>query len=593
MFTGPKRRNRRRALRLVGGTALLLVLLGLVAAGLLGNYYKKLIRKELPAAIAKATDGLYLVTIEDVHVNLITRHLTVDGIHLWPDPQKLKLLQGAGKVPPAVADINIPELQVQGARWFKRRDGRHIELKRLWLGGVNLHVTFYPQDSSTARYRPLHSAADKLAGIRIGSIAFSEPQISVTNLSAPAPWQGSIGGGEIELRKFEYRPGAADDSSRLLNSEGLEGYVRGIQWMRQRGGWYRLRCDSLAVSTEKQLLDLRNFSVLPAISNEAIYAATGYRMEIYRANIPALSVEGFSLTELIRRKTFLSRSAVLDRASLDIYYSRLLPKKTKPPHGTFPQQLLARLPLALQVPVLKLQDCSVSYTELSDLTRLPATISFKNIDGSADNISNRSGYNRQQPECNLRLSGHFQDRTDISVHLKLRMDDSSCAFSLKGRLGSVEAVQVNGPARAWGAAEVRNLRVQGMELELQGNRDSSWSSATLLYDRLKLKVQAVDSNTRQLRLRPFISLLANKMLLYPANPMPGGSVRVVQATAIPELNEPFLHLIWRHLFQAGARTTVHDDGMLGYIKNRQERRNYKAEHGRRHFFRNLFPKRQR
>jgi hypothetical protein len=245
--------------------------------------------------------------------------------------------------------------------------------------------------------------------------------------------------------------------------------------------------------------------------------------------------------------------------------------------------------MPLSIRSINLWNNTVRYSETNSKTGATGTLEFNYLRGGIYNVSNRPEEIARKPICRALISGKFMHRIDIAGVFDFALDSRKGAFSMMGRVRGLDAAQIRGPVRALAMADVTSLRIPDARMRIAGNEDSTWGHFTILYNNLKLKLNKWSEHDSDVHSRVFLSFLANKLLLYSDNPMPGEQLRSV-VTGVPRGNiRSFFPMLWKNIFQACMLTAIRDEGALDIVKRKA------ANKGKpkRKFFKGLFPKRNR
>jgi hypothetical protein len=231
----------------------------------------------------------------------------------------------------------------------------------------------------------------------------------------------------------------------------------------------------------------------------------------------------------------------------------------------------------------------VTYSELNGKTSATGTLDFSYLRGNITNVTNMPGVISQRSECNVYLQGKLAHRADVASVIRFPLQSKKGAFSLACRLKGLNASDIRGAVQAMAIADIKSLNLKDANVRMVGNEDSAWGTATILYDKLRVKLQRWNADDSDVHNRVLLTFLANKILLYESNPIPGEQIRTV-AIGLPRGNiRSFFQVVWKGLFQAGIRTALREEGAYDLVQRRQAAKGKPKKR----FFKNLFPKRKR
>lgn len=243
--------------------------------------------------------------------------------------------------------------------------------------------------------------------------------------------------------------------------------------------------------------------------------------------------------------------------------------------GKFPNQLLQQLKLPVDVRNIKIHNGNVSYTEISNKTHKKATIYFENMNGTISNISNIPSSLIKDSTCIAKLNCKFNKFTDVSTLFHLSLTDRRGGFSANVQLEGLQSHQISVQTKAFALIEIKSLNMRSLTMQLTGNELAAKSNFTMLYNNLGIKILTDENNLRSDKKRKgFLTFIANNMILYSHNPMPGDSVRKVNTTVQRDSLKSFFNLVWKNIQQGVQETTIRDMDVIEWIrKNEKDKKN--------------------
>ena len=537
--------------------------------------------------VAKATDSLYHITIEDISINAVTKSVTVTGVRIVPDSAQVARLIAEKKPPHVLIDATIPELFVSNVKWAEMVADKELSCDAIVISNPNIIIR-YSTDSVLAD--TVKKRAPAIDRILAKTIQIDDPAFEFQYGKGRDAFEIKSKGGQITANNWDFYPRKPVDASRFFAAQGATLSIMNIAYSKP-GGLYAFGTHQLQFNSTDHTLELDGVYIRPTVSKEDFYRREKEQKEIYEGSFPVVALQDFAWEPFFRTHIFQAGRMAVDDANLSIYLDRMQPANRNSRMGKFPHQLLMKAGVPLYIPEVAITNGTFLYTELNDKTQRPGTLRFSGIHGAITNVTNMPAAVAKDPHCYIRLAGKFMQRSDMAAMFDLMLSSKNGAFSVGGRLLNLEAGQIRDAAKALAVAEITSLQLRRMDFSIAGNEFDTHGQFTILYNNLKLKLEKVDTPTLHMHNRLLLSFLANKLLIYKDNPLAGEDPRQVTTLEARDTTKSFFNIIWRNMFDAIMQTAIRNEGVADIIKRKQANKDkIKPKHG---FFRTLFPKKKR
>lgn len=558
-----------------------LVVLASCASYYFSRHYRRIILSHLPAWAAAASDSLYKVSVGNISINILNRRVKVKDVHIYPDTAYLSRLRERGEVPPLTFDIRVPQIRVQGVLWedliLEKElscDLFSVRNPRILVRNQPSAVVPAPEPRRTAAAAPKPMALSRLLAKRLEVV---NAEVSYVHLGDHDSFYCNTQNGNIVFDNWELNPGKPAAPGRFLYGRDVRIALSCFLYYKP-GSLYLMRSDSLTFTSIDSQCRFRNLEIRPAISPEHFAQKVGFQKDRYEVKFGTCALQRLDWRALIDGTRLDADVLRLDSPEVMIHMDRRQPPGQENKLGRFPHQLLLKLPMPLHIDSAVVTEGKFAYAELSEKTRREGLILFEEINGTILNITNEPAVIRQRPEARAAFNALFMRSSPLNASFVFRLDDpAGGAFSLDAVLRQVEFSQLREAAKALAAADISSLRVPSLTFHLQGNEQQASGDFEFLYNNLKVRIQSIDGVTNRMSNRPFISLLANTVLLYPDNPMKGEEVRRVSIIQARDPYKSFFNLIWKSIFQALGKTALRGDDALNMVREQRERQAGKAE----------------
>ncbi len=558
--------NNRKFLKII------LIVVGIIIVGAFGvtiwvsQHYKTVIRERLPGWVSKSTDSLYYISFEDISINILTRRIAIDNIKIWHDTAQARRLHERGMAPHYFYAMNIPKATAKSIAWEELIGDKNLGCGELSFYKPKIIVTYRPElaDSlkDTVKKEP-----------QVDKVFFDEIRLTDGTLIYRTEKQkGSslvyANGVNISFTDWVYEPGKPQDSSRFLFAE--RGLIEIKDLIHKKDKFlYSIRTKGVYFDSQSDTLALLGFRLAASVSKQEYYRQAGMQKDMFDLDFPLVTFSRFDWNALMKKGHLKCGEITLKNPVVKDYFSRLAPPNTQSKYGKYPHQILQKLDLPLNIPKITLQNANGSYTEVSDATKQAGTLLFTGVNGSITNVTNIPEAIEKDKNCIVDLRGKFMRRSDISATFNFLLGSKNGAFSVNAALKNLDAVQLNSVAKALALAEIKSVHISRMDVSIQGNERYARSKFSMKYSDLKLSLHKLNDDSSATKRRGLLSFLANNILLYPENPMPGQDLRTANTYIHRDQYKSFFNLIWKNIFEGVISTVSRNEDLINAFRKKE------------------------
>ncbi|RYD52881.1 MAG: hypothetical protein EOP52_01665 [Sphingobacteriales bacterium] len=544
------------------------ILLGTVLLLLVGAsvWLAKEADGRMPAHLAQSirhmTGGLYRLESGRVRSMPLGRQIEFSDVRIVLDTARFRELQAVDSIPDRLFAIRMKTLRLTGIRWEDWWLDQAFYCKEVILGGLTVTVESGLGKTPFQLRTPQNKL--QLAGITLENLRAENMDFFFLHhvgrvLICASSRDGLLQGNHIRwaLRGFPaYEDltltlGATDlqlpDSRNEYAAAGWQIDFR-EQVFRMNGFRFRERpSDSLA--TTRHQLDI------------ALLEARGLR------KLTDTPGDFFALQHLKLYAPYVT--AFVNR-------QRGVPMSTTP--KDFPQRLLQKAGLPLWIEQTSITQGAVTYEETEPVTGRTGVVTFTELSGKIQSLWLAMPPPGHRPDpITVALNGHLQNRSLITVRAKLDMRDSLQRFVLSGKISRMQGTQISELAASLGKLRILRLQLDSMQFQYRGNTQVIRNTLRLAYHDLSVQLLRYDTVQKSMRQQPMLSMLANQLLLHPANPLAGQALRVAQTEYIRPQTQPFFGTLWRSLFENIKETVIADPVLLEYVRQKAATRQQRKD----------------
>ncbi|MBA3828411.1 MAG: hypothetical protein H0X33_05700 [Taibaiella sp.] len=521
-------KKRTHTFRIIG--AILGIIL-LVMAGIslyISLTYKKYIKEHLPEWVAKASDSVYHVSIQDISISLFTRQLTVTGIRLWPDTSCSNYHKETGSHHRIAVAIAIPKLEMKSIQWRKLISDKELACGEVILSAPTAMIISRARIVDSSRIMPEKKKDPAIKRIFASSIRIVAPNIAYKTYNKDddsSVW--TLKGGESVLNDWLLDPKVKDTTRFLLARSAV---IDSAAFMFCKpSALYRFQAAAVYFNSEKNLLTVNKLKVAPIVDKETFYKIVGHRITIWNASVRKLVFNDINWLGLMHNKTLIVSSINMDEPDVSLYFSYYPPHKPGSMVHADPTNMLRHLPLRVHVNEVAVSNAHISYTELSEKSQREGTLLFDHVSLHAHNIINIGSDIARNHVFKAEAKGKFMKTSNITAAYQVSLSDSLSPFIIEGEIKDMHASQIDPVARALALISVDSGHVQEIKAHVHGNQNTMQCMLNILYTDLQAELEKSDGGGK-MHERTILTAIANTFFVYHDNPINGKPPRTANVT---------------------------------------------------------------
>lgn len=577
-----------RSRRWIGRSLLgIVVLIGiyLIIGALVSAHYKKLVFDHLPALAAKATDSLYDITVEDLSVNILTRSVTVKGLRMRVNLEQLAHRKAEGRPAKVIFDVSVPEAVVSGVQWRDLKKEKELSCRKVVFRNPVIRIQVMPWWRRHFGRSP--HPAPMVSRVFAKHIRIENPHLDIRYSYGEDGFIVQANGGIVSAEDWDFHPRKRFDSTRFFAARTVNLNLKDLSYSKPEA-IYRYHLGSIGFDSRKAMVRLQNLSIHPAFPYDTIYAQLGHRKALLHFQLPLLRLEGLQWKRLLASEhVLIADHLMLDTPQLVVFASKRPPEDPEAPPSLFPNQRLQHFVLPVQISLVTIWGGSVEYQEKQALTGAVGSIHFNYLRGGIVNVTNMPEVVQRHPEAMLWLDGSFAYRAPLNVRMRFRLNSEKGGFSVAAVVHGLIAGDLHDAVEAIANVNLKSLNLPIARINIVGNEDSLWGKVSVAYSQLRLRLKKWNAEDSVLRARPLLNFLANNLLLYEANPMPGDSLRVATIGLARGRYRSLFQFVWKGIAQGCLETAIRKGPAYEMAMRRKEAK----AHPHQKFFKGLFPKR--
>ena len=527
-------------------------LLGLIV----WQFYKyRIVHQQLDKTLSNKSGGLYSIHYEGLVLDEVRGILHVKNITIVPDTAIYRQMTEEHRNPPALIRISIPALDILGVKTPKALLGKQIEGGKLLITNPAIVIELDHFSGDSTIYNPGKDLSKDLLGkllkISLDSVEVAHAKVLVRDMGTKETTFSSDNVSFL-LSDLLIDSIAIKDSSRILFSRNLDMSCNEIIFP-TRNEKYRLHVEKLQFAGRENNFHIGRIGIVPQLSEAAFAGSSPVQKDRYD-----FEMEGITLRNVVREglwhKQIRADSLIVNKSSFKVYRDLSYPRDTVSKVGRYPQQLLMRLHVPVNIKKMVFLHSFIEYKEKNAKSDSAGKLQFFDVSGTFSNVTNMKAAIDRNNECTLLFRAKLLDKTPVDARLVMLLKDPKGKFRIEGNIGGLDVVSLNGLTQPMGLTRMEKGKIDNLHFDLRATDSQGEGKLIMLYSDLKISLLKKDKKENKYDKKGLASLAAN-IFIKNSNPGKGENPRTAEMHFDRILDKSFFNLIWKTLF-TGIKQTV-------------------------------------
>jgi hypothetical protein len=541
----------------VAGIFLVIVTISGSAALYFNAKWKPLLTKEIKKGILDASHQLYKIDFKDIHLNLLTGSATLDSVTLMPDSAVYEDLKRAKLAPAHLIQLNLKKLQFSRVGVLKAYFKKEIDMKALILDKPSINIIYHQVDKKADTVideRTLFQQISKsLKSIRVHRIHIINADFDYINGDIERR-QNAIKHLTVKVDDFLLDSLSHQDTTRIYYTREITFELSGYKSL-SKDRMYTLRADTIIGSAKGRSLQIKGFYMLPMFTDLAFTRKYKTQKDRYKLHFRDITFKGINFVKLNQEGKLYAQSLILGPAKVAIFMNRELPPPKIDKGRNYPQMVLKRLSLPINLDTIKLKNIDVSYIEYNPISQKRGKVDFENLKGTLLNVTNDPMQLAKNNHAVAKVSTRIINAARININLDFNLTAKDGAFHYSGHIGPMNMTALNPLSQSLGLVKIEQGKVKQADFNIKGNLYGSSGTMRFEYEDLKIALLKEGEDGEPAKKKGLLSFLANTIVIKDKNPDEGEEVYVAKIAFERSPASSFFNLLWKSVF-VGIRETI-------------------------------------
>ncbi|MES2431864.1 MAG: hypothetical protein V4556_13100 [Bacteroidota bacterium] len=526
--------------------------------------------------------GEALTTLENINIRL--NNFLVDSTHNYDNiasyfVKDVRLTIENVQLPPNENNtrVNIEKfdydavkrtIKVESIRQYKINDFVPVmDLKNILLSGLSTDsfilrqkfkassiscdgglITIYKRKDADniAKDGPARLTSDIIDELQVGALDLGNTKVVIVDLADPKAEPFVLNDVKFKVTKI-LKVNEGSTVSDLVNNAEWKLSSSGFSFL-TKDKLYKLNLSTINVDNTTSLLNVKNISLVPQLSEEAFMKQRTVQGDRYDFSFNNVKMQNIDLKKLINEGK-IEVQTVSIQPDFKIYNDRTLAFDTK--KKEYPYQHFLKLGTPIFVNQLNINNGIINYKEKGRESEFTGNVIFSNINATIKNLTNIEDRIKTNAKCNVAASTLFSG-SKLTTEWQLPLAKGDSIFTVKGKLQGMNALALNKITEPLGMTSIKKGTINDLSFNFSGGEYVSLGEMLFLYN--DLKIEMLKKRDGELTGKGVTSFLANA-LIKNSNPK-NGETRSGTIHFNRDITKSFFNFLWKSVLDGITNTTT-------------------------------------
>lgn len=532
------------------------ILLGLFFAALIilggiqiyfSYYLDDQIKQTVESRFHSATDNAYYLEIEDLHLKILGRQLSISETTLRKREET-----GSTNIHAAIDNITF-----SGIGFLNFLFRQNVTISQIEVMNPRLSVTSPKTIEAKNKKEKWIDISRSLSESILQEVDhISIPNFIIRGLSLdynredlPIHSLLSLENSSIRLYNIEIDSSLLKDN-RILPTENMEATFRDIDYQTP-DELYEISAGQLELSTTNKRMHIDSIQLIPKYERHQFAKKVGHETDRITITLDHINWEGIDSEQLNRGNGLSGQHIALKNADIDIYRDKRLPfpTNTKPP---LPQQMIRSIPFPVDIDSIKFLNSNIRYSERTPKSEESGFIDFSDVSATFENVSNDKEEWKEENNPRLRAEAKIMDKARLITDFSFNMADSSYKQFIKGNLQPMDMKPLNKALEPLALIRIEDGKILGMDFDMTLSEQRAEGEVTLRYEKLKISLLNKEGTKEEFK-NKISSLIANTFKIKSGNK--GDDPRIGKVDFEREEEKSTFNYWWKSLL-SGLQSSI-------------------------------------
>lgn len=533
----------------------IIIILLLIAGGIVtwSVYKRRIVKNEVAKTVADKSNNLYGIKTGKLDIDEVAGNLTATNLELAPDSNVYNQLVTANDAPSVLVKISIPSLTVLGVKTPRALLNSEIDGRKVVIHSPRIELFFTGKGKDSLKTIPDKEVYRQILGnlelIKIDTLSVVNATL-ITREWKTGQIRMQFDSVFIDLFRIAVDSLHDKDTTRILFAEQVLVKCKKARWG-GKNDLYHYEVRDIHLNSGEKKLSVNRFTIDPTLPEQKFLQQFKYANDRFDVDIQQIRLANLDVPLLLKQQGIAADSLVAGGSNVRIYRDLSFPHDGKNRVGTYPNQMVMKLPIDLAIKKATFHNCFIEYKERSGKSEKSGKVQFNKAVVSVANLTNHRKLLAAK-SMQVQFRAQFLDKAPVKALINFYPDGGR--FTIEGEMGSMDATDLNQLTEPMGLATIEKGTIRGMKFNFSGTDYTTDGRLTIFYNDLRIALLQKDSTDNSLNKRGLVSMLAN-IKVKNDNPDKKEAARAADVHYKRDTHKSFFNLVWKSIF-TGVKQTV-------------------------------------
>ncbi|MBD0295376.1 MAG: hypothetical protein ICV84_09305, partial [Flavisolibacter sp.] len=447
----------------------------------------------LQQLVKKGSNGLYDLTMDSIQIDVLQSEVILFQPKLSADFSLLPELEKRREAPEDVFQITLSKLFISGINVDDFLNRKNITLNLITIADPIINVYHnkgkmkQKKESNESWYERIAQLTDRISikGVLIKKGVFLLHDL--TEKRKPV----RLNDVAVRLSDIVIDSQTKKDKNRFLFAKEALITIRNFATS-TKDNLYTIHTGAVTISPNNKRMEVTDITLLPKYNKQEFQKRIKHMQEWYHLVLPQAVFTNVQWWKVLQGAEVHAERLTLSSGKLYVYLDRSHPVD-KTSLGSYPHQLLMKLPWPIQINNVKAKNIDLVYEELNPTSGKTGKVYFHNLELSAKNVTNIPDVIMQNRWATVSGSALFLNTVPVKADFKFDLRNYRKGnFLMHMNMSSMDGKIVNSIAEPLGLFSIKSGVVKKATATVRGNNDKTEGDVLLLYNDLKVSVLEKD-----------------------------------------------------------------------------------------------------
>ena len=512
--------------------------------------FEPLIKGKLVNLVHKASNGLYVLTIDDLEMDVLQATTTLIGVSIKTDSIRMKVLDEHSQLPDDIFNVEITKMYIDGLSPLDFINANIFDLQQIRVDSPNILVTHEKRNYNKKDTSNFYSRiAPNQESYAVKLLLLNNSNVRIVNKDRTGI-TSTFKNMSVHLADIKIDKGTINDSTRFLFAKDANLYL-GNYIGNTSNKKYTFSLDSVALKPQLGTMNVKGLRLKPVETKSNFTDQLRFQDDRFDISVNEINIKNLNWWSLLSNDGLFADAATLTNGYLKVYRDKTLPLSEESKVGKFPHQELLKLDFPIHMKELFLQNMNVSYEEFNPKSQESGKIEFMQVKGDIQNISNMPDVIKENNWMKVSTSSLFMNQAQLDATFNFDLSNAAYgSFTVNTVLGKMEGTQLNQITEGLGLVKIEKLDIEKLSATVNGNNIFATADVSFAYRNLKVSALKKDDDNN-FKKKGLASFMANSFLINGNSD--GKKIQTVRLER--DTRKSFFNLIWKTIYK-GLNETV-------------------------------------